>query len=191
MKQNLEKIITESVENKLNEMKLKAVIKSMLREYIEYGFSANSGDMEESKKDSEDDDKKKGKNDKEKSKKKSKKTTKKSKDKSEGKFNDYNEENPEDKELISSIEKYFKNPGIDMAPFAYKLFDVTPVEGDDTDEMKNARSLFYKKVYNELNDSGYPYQFSPEEAVSLQSAISDHELNECKKWVNILNKEWF
>lgn len=191
MKEVLEKIITESINNEINELRLKATIKSMLREFIENGFNEYSGDMEESNKKSEDKEDKKSKDKKSKSNKKSGKTKKKDKDKSEGKFNDYNEETPEDKELISSIEKYFKNPGIDMAPFAYKLFDVTPVEGDDTDEMKNARSLFYKKVYNELNDSGYPYQFSPEEAVSLQSAISDHELNECEKWVNILNKEWF
>lgn len=189
MSKKLENIICEEMEKTLNEACLKYKIKSILREFFENG-GVDEVFLDEKKKKDEDS---KDDNDDKKPEKKSKKgnTKKKDKDKSAGKFNDYNEVGPEDKELISSIEKYFKNPGIDMAPFAYKLFGVEPVEGDDTDEMKNARSLFYKKVYNELNDSGYPYQFSPEEAVSLQSAISDHELNEVKRMFGVLDKSYF
>jgi len=152
---NLEKLITESVNNSLNEMKIKAAIKKMLREYIENEF----GDIEEKKSD-------------DKPKKSSKKNDK------------LGNDERETEELVSSIEDYFKNPGVKQAPFAYKLYGVKPMQGKDTEEMKNARKKFSAKVNHELNDSGYPYQFSPEDAVELKSLISAQELSEVKNWEN-------
>ena len=167
MKQ-LEKLITESVNNSLQEMKLKAIIKTMLREYIEneYGTDENKSD-------------KKKKSDKDKKSDKKKHDSKKDKDDDDNSDVD----SPKTEELISSIEDYFSNPAIKQAPFAYKLYGVEPIEGDDTDEMKNARKKFSAKVNHELNDSGYPYQFDGSEAVAIKGMISAQnlDLNESKK----------
>lgn len=168
MKKQLASVITENVNDRLNEMKLKAVIKSMLREYIESEF----GDMEETK--SDDNEKSDDVDDEPK--------TDDNKDNKQKKDEKPDKDDPETEELISSIEKYFKNPGVKQAPFAYKLGGIKQTSGKDTEEMKNERSKFAKKVNHELNDSGYPYQFSPEEAIRLKSLISAQELSEVKKW---------
>lgn len=70
------------------------------------------------------------------------------------------------------VQKFFSQDGINPAAYAYKLFNVEPVEGDDTNDMKNARSLFMKKLHNEKNTDGYPYEFTSEEVNSLYSMIS-------------------
>jgi hypothetical protein len=87
------------------------------------------------------------------------------------------EEREVEKKRRRQIEAYFQQKGINPAQFAYKLFGVTPVEGDDTNDMKNARSLFMKKVYNRENDEGSTYQFTPDETTRLRSMISSNDLD--------------
>ena len=87
------------------------------------------------------------------------------------------EEKEDEKKRRRQIEAYFQQKGINPAQFAYKLFGVTPVEGDDTNDMKNARSLFMKKVYNRENDEGSTYQFTPDETTRLRSMISSNDLD--------------
>lgn len=87
--------------------------------------------------------------------------------------------NEKQQELQSQIEEFFKRDGVDVAPYAYKMFHVEVVDGDDTDEMKNARSLFYKKLNHDENSEGYVYGFEPDELVHLQSLISsESSINE-------------
>ena len=86
-----------------------------------------------------------------------------------------------EEELQSQIEEFFKRDGVDIAPYAYKLAHVEYTEGDDTDEMKNARSLFYKKLNHDENSEGYVYGFEPDELIKLQSLISsESSINENK-----------
>ena len=87
------------------------------------------------------------------------------------------DEREDEKKKRRQIEAYFQQKGINPAQFAYKLFGVTPVEGDDTNDMKNARSLFMKKVYNKENDEGSTYQFTPDETTRLRSMISSNDLD--------------
>lgn len=86
--------------------------------------------------------------------------------------NDGKELSDDYKMIESQIEDFFTKDGVDIAPYAYKLFNTPHEEGKDTDEMKNARSLFYKKLYHEENSEGYVYGFTSEELVHLQSLIS-------------------
>ena len=86
-------------------------------------------------------------------------------------------EKESEKKRRRQIESYFQQKGVNPAQFAYKLFGVTPVEGEDTNKMKNARSLFMKKVYNRENDEGSTYQFTPDETTKLRSMISSNDLD--------------
>lgn len=80
---------------------------------------------------------------------------------------------------LKVVEKFFKNKGVNIAPYAYDLFKVEVVEGDDTNEMKNARSLFYKKLNHDVRESdGYEYKFNSKEINSLYSQISSNQMNE-------------
>jgi len=92
--------------------------------------------------------------------------------------NDDDEE--EDTTGVNQIEKFFKKPGVDNAPYAYELFDVRPEKGKDTNAMKNARRKFSAKKNHELNDNGYPYSFTPSEKNELQNMISSAGLSESK-----------
>jgi hypothetical protein len=74
------------------------------------------------------------------------------------------------------VQKFFSQDGINPAAYAYKLFNTEPVEGKDTNEMKNARSLFMKKLHNEQNQDGSTYEFTSEEVNRLYSLISGSEL---------------
>ena len=87
------------------------------------------------------------------------------------------DERESEKKRRRQIESYFQQKGVNPAQFAYKLFSVTPVEGEDTNEMKNARSLFMKKVYNRENDEGSTYHFTPDETTRLRSMISSNDLD--------------
>lgn len=80
----------------------------------------------------------------------------------------------------AQIEDFFDKPGVNNAQYAYKLYGVKPVEGKDTLEMKNARSQFQKDLHHDLNDSGYPYEFTPQELNRLQSMISNNQLSEAR-----------
>lgn len=95
-----------------------------------------------------------------------------------GRRADMNSENEKEEKLRSEVESYFKQPGVDCAYFAYRLANVDPKEGSDTNEMKNARSLFMKKLNHEDNESGYPYSFDSSEVNRLQSLISSDQISE-------------
>lgn len=94
---------------------------------------------------------------------------------------DFNHENKDEEERRAQVEKFFGKPGVDIAQYAYKLYNIIPREGEDTNEMKNARSKFMKCLNHEPNESGYPYSFSSEETNKLQSMISSNQLNESIK----------
>lgn len=85
-------------------------------------------------------------------------------------------ETEKSKRKRQQIEKFLAQPGVNPAQYAYKLYNVTPIEGKDTNEMKNARGLFMKKLHHEKNSDGYPYTFDSEETIKLYSMISGNEL---------------
>ena len=78
------------------------------------------------------------------------------------------------------IEAFFKQPGVNPAAYAYRLYRIKPVEGDDTNDMKNARSKFMKCLNHEKNQDGYEYAFDSSEVNTLFSMISGNELKENK-----------
>ena len=84
---------------------------------------------------------------------------------------DFNDENENEQERRAQVEKFFNQDGVDIAPYAYQLYHVEKREGDDTNEMKNARSKFMKCLNHEPNEAGYPYSFSSDETNKLQSMI--------------------
>ena len=139
-----------STSDSLLEQKLKSIVKGVIRETIEGldGFS-----QYEEKGDDSDDEPKPLK-------------------KSENGKADFNDETSEDEERRSSVEAFFKDPHRDIATYAYDLDGIKPKKGEDTNEMKNSRSLFVKKLNHELNDDGYPYSFSTAEINRLFSLIS-------------------
>ena len=99
-------------------------------------------------------------------------------DEEDGRLSDMNTETDDEAETRDSIENYFKQPGVNNAPYAYKLYGVEPKEGEDTDEMKNARKKFSDCVNHEKNQNGYPYSFNSEELNALKGMISSNQLNE-------------
>ena len=99
-------------------------------------------------------------------------------DYTDGRKADMNSKNEKEEKLRSEVESYFKQPGVDCAYFAYRLANVDPKEGSDTNEMKNARSLFMKKLNHEDNESGYPYSFDSSEINRLHSLISSDQISE-------------
>jgi len=105
--------------------------------------------------------------------------------KSEGGKADFNDENQDEQERRAQVEKFFNQDGVDIAPYAYQLYHVEKREGDDTNEMKNARSKFMKCLNHEPNEAGYPYSFSSDETNKLQSMISSNQLNEGKRVIRI------
>lgn len=97
---------------------------------------------------------------------------------------DQNNETKEQQEKRAQVESYFKKDGVDIAPYAYKLYGVEHSSGNDTNEMKNARSKFMKCLNHEPNTNGYPYSFASDEINSLQSYISAGQLSENKRVIN-------
>lgn len=151
----LNKIIDKSVNKTLNENMLKSYIKKLVRESFETmgGFS-----QFETK-----DDKGKGKG----------------KDKEDdGRLSDMNTETNTESEMRDSIENYFKQPGVNNAPYAYKLDNIEPEEGKDTNAMKNSRHKFAAKLNHTKNDNGYPNSFNSSELNRLKGMISSNELSE-------------
>ena len=61
-----------------------------------------------------------------------------------------------------------KNPGLDNAPYAYKLWP--------RKDKANARSQFYKCRDGEKNDNGDVYSFTDREIVRLYSMLSDPDV---------------
>lgn len=98
--------------------------------------------------------------------------------------NDDNVQNDDSKKRNNrrrqQVEAFFKQPGVNPAAYAYKLYRVKPVEGDDTNDMKNARSKFMKCLNHEKNEDGYEYAFDSAEVNTLFSMISGNELKENK-----------
>ena len=93
---------------------------------------------------------------------------------------DQNNETEEEQQLRSSVEKFFKSTNkvgrtVDVAGYAYQLDGIKPKTGEDTNDMKNSRSLFMKKLNHEPNEQGYPYSFSTDEVNRLASLISSNE----------------
>jgi hypothetical protein len=151
----LNKIIDKSVNKTLNENMLKSYIKKLVRESFETmgGFS-----QFETK-----DDKGKGKG----------------KGKEEdGRLSDMNTETNDESETRDSIENYFKQPGVNNAPYAYELYGVDNKKGQDTNDKKNARKKFSDCVNHAKNQNGYPYSFDSSELNKLKGMISGNELSE-------------
>ena len=96
-------------------------------------------------------------------------------------LSDMNTETESEEKIRDSIEEFFKQPGVNCAAYAYKLYGVKSIEGEDTDEMKNARSKFMKCLNHEKNESGYPYSFTSAELNILKGLISSNQLNENNK----------
>lgn len=94
---------------------------------------------------------------------------------------DFNNETENEEERRAQVEKFFGQDGVDIAPYAYKLYSVEKREGEDSNDMKNARSKFMKCLNHEPNEAGYPYSFDSSEINSLQSMISSNQLNESGK----------
>lgn len=93
-----------------------------------------------------------------------------------GRESDENTENTKQKSTRRNVIKFFKRKGVDHAPYAYRLYNVTPKQGQDTDEMKNARSKFEKCLNGEPNENGYPYSFTSQEINRLKDMASDNQL---------------
>lgn len=94
------------------------------------------------------------------------------------------------------VEAFFKQPGVNPAQYAYDLYGVTPVEGDDTNDMKNARSKFMKCLNHETNQDGYEYAFNSEEINKLKLMMSSNQVggnmtNENKSNKILMNEEQF
>ena len=150
----LTNIINESVKKNLAEYKLKQYIKGLVKE----SFDSMDAFSQFEDKDEESEPKKLK--------------------KSENGVADFNHEDGNEEEKRAQVEKFFGKPGVDIAQYAYKLYGVTPREGEDTNEMKNARSKFMKCLNHEPNEAGYPYSFESQEVNKLQSMISSNQLNE-------------
>ena len=92
-------------------------------------------------------------------------------------LSDMNTETEDEKETRDSIEAFFKQPGVNNAPYAYKLYGVEAKEGQDTNDMKNARKKFADCLNHEKNENGYPYSFSSEQLNHLKGMISSNDLS--------------
>lgn len=156
----LTKIIAESTKKVLEEQVLKSRIKGIVREMLE-SFSdfsqfeeSGDGDDEESSEPAEP----------------------KPIHNPDG-TSDMNNETKEEQELRNEVEEYFKREGVDIAPYAYKLYGVSHEKGKDTNEMKNARSKFMKCLNHEPNENGYPYSFTSAEINQLKGHISSGNLS--------------
>ena len=99
-------------------------------------------------------------------------------DDEDGRLSDMNTETDDEAETRDSIENFFKQPGVNNAPYAYKLYGVEAKEGQDTNDMKNARKKFADCVNHEKNENGYPYSFSSNELNTLKGMISGNQLDE-------------
>lgn len=149
---DIKSIIKESVKNYLLEQVLKTEIKKMVRESLE-NFGALSQFEAENNSDRVD------------------------KSDDDERLSDMNTESDEERETRDSIEAFFKQPGVNNAPYAYSLYGVDAKEGQDTNEMKNARKKFADCLNHEKNENGYPYSFDSNELNTLKGMISGNQLN--------------
>ena len=147
----LKNIIRESIETYLFEEQLKIEIKIIVRESLESLGAMSQYESEDSEYSeyNEDDER----------------------------LSDMNTETDDEKETRDSIEAFFKQPGVNNAPYAYSLYGVDAKEGEDTNEMKNARKKFADCLNHEKNENGYPYSFSSEQLNHLKGMISSNDLS--------------
>lgn len=147
----LKNIIRESIETYLFEEQLKNEIKNIVRESLENfgGMAQFESEDSEYSEHNEDDER----------------------------LSDMNTESDDEKETRDSIEAFFKQPGVNNAPYAYSLYGVDAKEGQDTNEMKNARKKFADCLNHEKNENGYPYSFSSEQLNHLKGMISSNDLS--------------
>lgn len=147
----LKNIIRESIETYLFEEQLKNEIKNIVRESLENfgGMAQFESEDSEYSEHNEDDER----------------------------LSDMNTETDDEKETRDSIEAFFKQPGVNNAPYAYSLYGVDAKEGQDTNEMKNARKKFADCLNHEKNENGYPYSFSSEQLNHLKGMISSNDLS--------------
>jgi hypothetical protein len=103
------------------------------------------------------------------------------KEKEDKRLSDMNTETNKEAEVRDSIEAFFKQPGVNNAPYAYKLYNVKAEKGKDTNEMKNARKKFSDCLNHVKNENGYPYSFTSGELNVLKNMISSNELSEAVK----------
>ena len=101
-----------------------------------------------------------------------------SSDEEDGRLSDMNTESDNEAETRDSIENFFKQPGVNNAPYAYKLYGVNVERDGDSNEMKNARKKFSACVNHEKNEFGYPYSFTSDQLNTLKGMISNNELSE-------------
>ena len=151
---DIRKIVRERVENYLFEQKLKSEIKAMVRESLE-----NFGAMSQFEVEDNDN---RGEN---------------HVDTDDERLSDMNTETSDEKETRDSIEAFFKQPGVNNAPYAYSLYGVDAKDGQDTNEMKNARKKFADCLNHEKNENGYPYSFSSDQLNTLKGMISGNQLS--------------
>lgn len=104
-----------------------------------------------------------------------------------------NDEKKRGDKYRQEVEAFFKQPGVNPAQYAYDLYGVTPVEGDDTNDMKNARSKFMKCLNHETNQDGYEYAFNSEEINKLKLMISSNQVggNMTNENKVLMNEEQF
>jgi len=107
--------------------------------------------------------------------------------------NNSNDEKKRGDKYRQEVEAFFKQPGVNPAQYAYDLYGVKPVEGDDTNEMKNARSKFMKCLNHETNQDGYEYAFNSEEINKLKLMMSSNQVggNMTNENKLLMNREQF
>lgn len=143
-------VIRESIETYLFEEQLKNEIKALVRESLDrYGDFSQFESSEEPKNDNNEDER----------------------------LSDMNTETEDEKETRDSIEAFFKQPGVNNAPYAYSLYGVDAKKGQDTNDMKNARHMFADCLNHEKNENGYPYSFSSDQLNHLKGLISGNQLS--------------
>jgi len=140
----------------IKESEIKKLVSESINEFLnslnDYSFDEEKGDKKKKKK-----------------KRKKKSTSSKKKEK----------KDKDDKKVNrAQIEDFLKKPGVNIAQYAYKLYDVEDKPGKDTNDMKNARSLVYKKRDHVENENGYPYNFTSNELNKLKGIITANELSE-------------
>lgn len=98
-------------------------------------------------------------------------------DNEDGRLSDMNTETDEESKTRGTIESFFKQAGVNNAPYAYTLYNVNVKVGQDTNDMKNARKKFANCVNHEKNKNGYSYSFSSDELTKLKNMISTNNLS--------------
>ena len=85
-----------------------------------------------------------------------------SSDEEDGRLSDMNTETDNEAETRDSIEKFFKQPGVNNAPYAYKLYNVDAKEGQDT-----TPSFPYSSAYSWAYSGSSVIQIIPKLSVAF------------------------